>query len=101
MLDSLTLVQKSNRQGEIALCNVLHQFRLRFVMGRNTPLLLNADHLPEILTARELEAFIRLDVKTIYARVQSGGIPYVRMGSSLRFLKREILAWLEERNFRP
>ena len=46
----------------------------------------SGDGLQEILTARELEAFIRLDVKTIYARVQSGRIPYVRMGSSIRFL---------------
>lgn len=61
----------------------------------------SGDGLQEILTAGELEAFIRLDVKMIYARVQSGRIPYVRMGSSIRFFKREILAWLEKRHYRP
>jgi excisionase family DNA binding protein len=70
-------------------------------MYRTTSLLLDADSLPEILTARELEAFIRLDVKTIYSYVQANRIPHVRMGSNLRFLKREILAWLEERHYRP
>jgi excisionase family DNA binding protein len=70
-------------------------------MGLSTPMLLNADSLPEILTARELEGFIRLDVKTIYAYVKSGQIPYMRMGSNLRFCKREILAWMEERHYRP
>jgi predicted DNA-binding transcriptional regulator AlpA len=69
-------------------------------MGHSAPMLLNADGLPEILTARELEGFIRIDVKTIYAYVKFGQIPYMRMGSNLRFCKREILAWLEERHYR-
>ena len=70
-------------------------------MGHSTPMLLNADTLPEILTARELEGFIRIDVKTIYAYVKSGQIPYMRMGANLRFCKREILAWLQQRHYRP
>ena len=69
--------------------------------GTNAPMLLNADMFPEIMIARELEAFIRIYVKTIYAYVRNGRIPYVRMGSNLRFCKREILAWLEERHYRP
>ena len=70
-------------------------------MGLSTPMLLNTDSLPEILTARELEGFIRIDVKTIYAYVRRGEIPYVRMGSNLRFSKQEILAWLQHRHYRP
>src|SRR3989442_12079940 len=87
---------------ENALCRrTTHIPTLRFAMGLSTPMLLNADSLPEILTARELEGFIRIDVKTIYAYVKGGQIPYMRMGSNLRFCKREILAWLEERHYRP
>jgi len=44
----------------------------RFATGHSAPMLLNADRLPEILTARELEGFIRIDVKTIYAYVKGG-----------------------------
>jgi hypothetical protein len=47
-----------------------------------TPMGANADSLPEILTAREFEALIRVDVKTIYRYVQQGLIPYLRMESA-------------------
>jgi predicted site-specific integrase-resolvase len=54
--------------------------------------------LPEILTARELEALLRIDVKTIYGYVQRGLIPYVRIQSNLRFRKQEVLAKAIRRN---
>jgi excisionase family DNA binding protein len=101
MLASVGAVQKFKIEGERVVCPFGIQPMRRPAMGRNTPMLLNADDLPEILTARELEAFLRIDVKTIYAYVQDGRIPYVRIQSNLRFLKREILAWLEERHYRP
>jgi len=56
---------------------------------------------PEMLTARELEVMLKIDVKTIYGYVQRGLIPYVRIQSNLRFSKREILAWIEEQSHRP
>lgn len=56
---------------------------------------------PDILTARELEGLIRIDVKTIYSYVQRGLIPYVRFESNVRFLKHEILAWIESSTYRP
>jgi len=40
-------------------------------------------------------------VKTIYKYVQLGRIPYVRMGSNIRFSKHQVLRWLEERSFLP
>jgi len=43
----------------------------------------------------------QIDRKTIYSYVQRGLIPYVRIESNIRFLKRQVLAWLEERNFQP
>ena len=55
----------------------------------------------EILTARELESLLKIDVKTIYSYVQRGLLPYVRIQSNLRFLRSEILKWVEEHRFRP
>ena len=58
-------------------------------------------NMPEMLTAKELEALLKIDVKTIYTYVQRGLIPYVRIQSNVRFPKQQILAWIEEHNFRP
>jgi excisionase family DNA binding protein len=55
----------------------------------------------EMLTARELEALLKIDVKTIYGYVQQGLIPYVRIQSNVRFRRQEILDWIEERSYRP
>jgi excisionase family DNA binding protein len=49
----------------------------------------------EMLKATDLEALLKIDVKTIYRYAQRGLIPYVRIQSNLRFRKREILEWLE------
>jgi predicted DNA-binding transcriptional regulator AlpA len=56
---------------------------------------------PEMLTAKELESLLKIDVKTIYSYVQRGLIPYVRIQSNVRFLKWEIVNWIERHNFRP
>lgn len=50
----------------------------------------------ELLTAKEVEELVRIDVKTIYGYVQKGLIPYVRIQSNLRFLKSEVLAWVAD-----
>ena len=54
---------------------------------------------PEMLTAKDLEALLKIDVKTIYGYVQRGLIPYVRIQSNVRFLKSEIVKWIEECRF--
>ncbi len=56
---------------------------------------------PELLTARELETMLKIDVKTIYSYVQRGLIPYVRIQSNVRFPKQEILSWIERQSHRP
>ena len=56
---------------------------------------------PELLTARELEALLRIDVKTIYSYVQRGLIPYVRIQSNLRFVRSQIFDWITEHNYLP
>jgi len=55
----------------------------------------------EVLTAKELEGLLKIDVKTIYSYAQKGLLPYVRIQSNLRFLRSEILKWIEEHRFRP
>jgi len=56
---------------------------------------------PELMTAKDLEALLKIDVKTIYAYVQKGLIPYVRIQSNVRFVKRQIFDWIGEHNYRP
>jgi hypothetical protein len=68
-------------------------------MGHSAPILANAEALPEILTAKELEAFIRIDAKTIYSYVQRGLILHMRIQSNVRFSKHQVVRWLEERSF--
>jgi len=54
-----------------------------------------------LLTARELEGWLRIDVKTIYGYVQQGIIPYVRIQSNVRFRRREIVAWIKRNHHLP
>lgn len=55
----------------------------------------------ELLKAKEVEELLRIDVKTVYSYAQRGLLPYVKIRSNLRFLKSEILKWMEERQFKP
>ena len=61
----------------------------------------SSNHIPELLTAKELEALLKIDVKTIYSYVQRGLIPYVKIESNVRFLKNEIAEWIQERSYEP
>lgn len=61
----------------------------------------SSTYTPELLTARELEAMLKIDVKAIYSYVQRGLIPYVRIQSNVRFPKQEILSWIEQQSHRP
>jgi len=56
---------------------------------------------PELLTARELESMLKISTKTIYAYVQRGLIPYVKIQSNVRFPKQEILIWIRDQSHRP
>ncbi len=60
-----------------------------------------ADDSNRLLTAREVEELLRIDVKTVYSYVQKGLMPYVKIQSNVRFIRSEILKWLEERQFKP
>ena len=43
----------------------------------------------------------RLNRKTIYAYVQRGLIPHVRIESKVRFSEHQVMRWLEGRSFQP
>jgi excisionase family DNA binding protein len=70
-------------------------------MGHSAPILATFEVLPDMLTARDLEALLQISRKTIYAYVQRGLIPYVRIESNVRFSKHQVMRWLEERSFQP
>lgn len=59
------------------------------------------DDLPDMLTAKELEKILKIDVKTIYSYVQRGLIPYVRIQWNVRFLRGQILEWIADQNYLP
>jgi Helix-turn-helix domain len=50
---------------------------------------------------KSVEAFLRIDVKTIYSYVQRGLILHMRIESNVRFSKHQVLQWLKERSFEP
>jgi len=56
---------------------------------------------PEMLTAKELETMLKINVKTIYSYVQRGLIPYVRIQSNVRFPRQAILHWIEKQSHCP
>jgi predicted DNA-binding transcriptional regulator AlpA len=71
------------------------------VDAKAAPLRTSSPDPSELLTAKEVEGMLRIDVKTVYSYVQRGLLPYVRIQSNLRFLKSEILKWMEERQYKP
>lgn len=56
---------------------------------------------PEMYTAKELEEILKISRKTLYSYTQRGLIPYIKVQSNVRFLKSQILEWIEQHNFRP
>jgi excisionase family DNA binding protein len=55
----------------------------------------------EVMDYRELAAYLKLAAGTLRHYVMEKSIPFVKVGSHVRFLKREIDKWLLERNRRP
>ncbi len=70
-------------------------------MDHSAPILANFEALPDMLTAKDLEALLQIDRKTIYSYVQRGIIPHSRIESNVRFSKHQVQRWLEERSFQP
>ena len=57
--------------------------------------------LGELMTAKDLEALLKIDVKTIYSYVQRGLIPYVRIQSNVRFIRQQIFEWIGQHTYQP
>ncbi len=70
-------------------------------MDYSAPMLASFEALPDMLTDKDLESVLKIDRKTIYAYVQRGLIPYMRIESNVRFSKHQVMRWLEECSFRP
>lgn len=50
--------------------------------------------MPELMTVRELEQYLRFTKKTIYGLLKKGSIPAVKIGNKWRFDKEVIDKWL-------
>jgi excisionase family DNA binding protein len=55
----------------------------------------------EVMDYRALAAYLKLAEGTLRHYVMDRSIPFVKVGSHVRFLKGEIDKWLLERNRRP
>ncbi|SRR5713226_1427331 len=69
------------------------------ITSATTRLVANFEALPDMLTAKDLEALLQIDRKTIYAYVQKGLIPHSRIESNVRFSKHQVQRWLEDCSF--
>lgn len=52
----------------------------------------------EILTIREVAAYLKLTEKTAYRLTAEGDIPGFKVGGSWRFRRSEIENWIDERS---
>ena len=59
------------------------------------------NEIDEFLTVKELESFLKIDQKTVSRYVACGLIPYVRIQSNIRFIRQQIVAWIEAQNYFP
>lgn len=51
----------------------------------------------DILTIKEVSAYLKITEKTAYRLTAEGKIPGFKVGGAWRFRKQEIDAWIEER----
>ena len=65
------------------------QFRSRMGTG-----IISSTELPEVMTAAEVAAFLRVNVKTVYESVKAGQLPGRRVGKRLVFWRDALLDWL-------
>jgi excisionase family DNA binding protein len=67
------------------------------VVERLTPLLNNAHDSKhnELMTVDELASYLKAKKSTIYDKVHSKSIPFLKNGNSLRFRRKHIDLWLQ------
>ena len=64
---------------------------LGFEMANKSP----ADE-EQIMTLREVAAYLKLNDKTIYRLAQAEKIPAFKVGGSWRFRRSDLVCWIEE-----
>ena len=64
------------------------------VIRQLKPLLNSHDKGNELMTVEELAAYLKMKKSSIYDKVHSRIIPFLKNGSSLRFRKKHIDLWL-------
>jgi excisionase family DNA binding protein len=52
------------------------------------------DQAPEIMTATEVAAYLKVHRLTVYRLVRSRGLPYFRVGWEIRFRRADIDEWI-------
>lgn len=72
-------------------------------IGRSSKARLPQDRMAgqSLLTAKEVEAWLKIDVKTLYAFAQRKIIPHVRLKGNVRFPAREIKQWVDRHSHLP
>jgi excisionase family DNA binding protein len=55
-----------------------------------------SDELPHVLTVPELAEFLRISEKSVYALISGKHIPHVRVLRRVRFLKTDVLRYVQE-----
>ena len=53
-------------------------------------------HEPEMMTLRELAAYLKMPEKTLYRIAAEGKVPGFKVGASWRFRKSEVNKWIEQ-----
>ncbi|MFB6364511.1 helix-turn-helix domain-containing protein [Paenibacillus elgii] len=58
--------------------------------------MLNLDHLPDILTVKQISEHIGWHPNTVYLRCTSGELPSFKSGNSRRIRKEAYLEWIKK-----
>ena len=75
--------------------------RVRDVLAANrtgqTPVRAPKDRMAgqSLLTAKEVEAWLKIDVKTLYKYAAENAIPHIRLKANVRFPARELQQWID------
>lgn len=71
------------------------QRRARKKPGTGAPVV--ALNLPEVMTPAQFAQAFSMHQKTVYKLRVRDGLPFVRVGGAIRFLREDVLRWLEAR----
>ncbi len=73
-----------------------HDFPLRGTIGQATVITQTPDH-EAFLTTDEVLTYLQVNLRTVYRLIDAGKLPAVRVGRQWRFRRKDIDAWLDQR----